>query len=96
MLNLRLTAGLAPYLMSGGDTGQNRSRSVTIDACDWPGVVAEVRNRFPNLASRIFAENGTMRAGFLIAVNSELMEGRGAPAVQPGDELFVFAQISGG
>jgi molybdopterin converting factor small subunit len=96
MLNLQLTADLATCLTPRPDSGQRRGRSVTIYASDWPGVVTEVRTRFPDLANRIFAENGTIQQGFLVAVNSEVVDVRAALSVRPGDELFVFPQISGG
>jgi molybdopterin converting factor small subunit len=96
MLNLQLTADLASSLPPANGSRPIRSRSLAIDASDWPGVVAEVRTRFPDLASRIFAENGKIQQGFLVAVNSEVVDHRVDLYVQPGDELFVFPQISGG
>ena len=96
MLNMQLTADLASCLPPVNGNGQVRSRSVAIDASDWPGVVAAVQAQFPVLANRIFAANGTLRQGFLVAINSELIDSRETPMVQAGDELFVFPQISGG
>jgi hypothetical protein len=96
MLNLQLTADLATGLTPVHDSRQRRGHSVAIHASDWPGVVAEVTARFPDLAGRIFAENGTIQQGFLVAINSELIDSREAPPVRSGDSLHIFPQISGG
>jgi hypothetical protein len=93
MLTIRLSAGLAALVPPEALV----RRSFIVDADDWAGTVAVLRTRFPRLADRVLTEAGTVRPGFLVAVNDVVGTGEEpVPPVSPGDELFLLAQISGG
>jgi hypothetical protein len=93
MLTVRLSAGLAALV----PPDELVRRAFTVDADDWSGTVAVLRARFPRLADRVLTEAGTVRPGFLVAVNDVVGTGdEPVPVIRPGDELFLLAQISGG
>jgi hypothetical protein len=93
VLTIRLSAGLADLVPPEALA----LRTFTVDADDWTGTVAVLRARFPRLAERVLTDVGTVRPGFLVAVNDVVGTGdEPVPVIRPGDELFLLAQISGG
>jgi len=95
---LTIAASLASLVSpQGPDEHAAGSRTLELDADDWSQLVAALRSRFPRLADWVLTPSDTVRAGFLIAVNDDVVPGGGRPPrIRRGDQVLLFPQIAGG
>lgn len=97
MIILTLSAPLATLLPEQESNDRHRRQSIRIDANSWTDAVSEISRRFQRLANHVFDESGQLRRGFLAAINDNVSSrSDGPPRIDPGDEIFLFAQIAGG
>lgn len=96
MLSLTLAVPLAALLPEQEHGTAGRRCSTSLDASSWAEAVMEIRRRFPALAERVLAQDGSIRGGFLLVVNDEVTPRASLPLVSQGDELALIAQIAGG
>ncbi|MBF6170090.1 MoaD/ThiS family protein [Nocardia blacklockiae] len=99
MVVVTLATSLVTYLNDAdeGAASPTDSRSITVTADSWLGLVQEISLRFDRLAKHLFDEDGRLRRGFLLAVNDEIYRRPDRLAcLRNGDQLFVFTQIAGG
>jgi hypothetical protein len=95
MLNLTLAAPLASLLPKQEQAALGTRHSTNLQANSWSEAIDEMHCRFPVLADRVLAQDGSVRGGFVLVVNDEVAP-RGLPQVSQGDALALIAQIAGG
>ena len=96
MLSLTLAVPLASLLPKPEQAAVGPRRSTNLEANSWAEAIEEMRCRFPDLAARVFTEEGAVRKGFVLVVNDEVAPRGSPPDVSQGDELALIAQIAGG
>jgi molybdopterin converting factor small subunit len=96
MLNLTLAVPLASLLPKQEQAAMGTRHSTNLEASSWAEAIAEMRCRFPTLAERVLARDGSVRGGFVLVVNDEVAPRGSLPHVSQGDELALIAQIAGG
>jgi molybdopterin converting factor small subunit len=98
VVTVTLASSLASYLPDDGVAPHSAGhRSVTLVAESWSETVREIRARYSRLGEHLFEESGQLRSGLLVAVNDQLDHHKDGPrGIQPGDSIFLFAQIAGG
>jgi sulfur carrier protein ThiS len=96
MITLSLPASLQRLVKQGdGDTAQ---------AIDWPSAqpgpwgpfVAQLRQQFPDLASRVIADSGELARGFVMIVNGHPVRDFEALQIEGDDALAFVPIIAGG
>jgi hypothetical protein len=70
--------------------------STNLEANSWAEAIVEMQSRFPILAERVLAQDGSVRGGFVLVVNDEVAPRGSLPHVSQGDALALIAQIAGG
>ena len=58
-----------------------RGAKVEVGATTWPEMVAEMRSRFPRLASRILTEGDDIAPAFVLVVNDDVVRHPAVPAL---------------
>jgi sulfur carrier protein ThiS len=96
MLNLTLAVPLASLLPKQEQVAVGTRHSTNLRANSWAEAILEMRCRFPILAERVLAQDGSVRGGFVLVVNDEVAPRGSHPHVNQGDELALIAQIAGG
>jgi molybdopterin converting factor small subunit len=97
MVQITFASSLAAYLPHGDDPASGGHRTITVDGATWPDAVREIRKKYERLGEHLFDASGTLRSGFLVAVNDQLRpRPHLLPALDPGDSIFIFTQIAGG
>lgn len=96
MLSLTLSAPLAALVPEREQAGTGTRYATSLEASSWAEATAEIRHRFPVLAERVLAQDGTVCGGFVLVVNDEVAPRGSIPQVRQGDELALIAQIAGG
>ena len=96
MLSFTLAVPLASLLPKPEQAAVGPRRSTNLEASSWAEAIAEMRCRFPTLAERVLARDGSVRGGFVLVVNDEVAPRGSLPHVSQGDELALIAQIAGG
>jgi molybdopterin converting factor small subunit len=95
MLSLTLSVPLAA-LVPKREAGAGTRYTTSLEASSWAEAIVEIRRRFPVLAERVLAQDGTVCGGFVLVVNDEVAPRGSVPQVRQGDELALIAQIAGG
>ena len=96
MLSLTLSVPLAALVPKREQAGAGTRYTTSLEASSWAEAIAEIRRRFPVLAERVLAQDGTVCGGFVLVVNDEVAPRGSVPQVRQGDELALIAQIAGG
>jgi molybdopterin converting factor small subunit len=96
MAKLTLPAPLFALLPEQERQATRSPRSVALAAASWQELVDESRTRFPLLATHLFSDSGTMRAGFVLVLNDEIVP-RGTPvSLHANDEICIIPALAGG
>ncbi len=96
MVRLTVTSSLA-RLLAGGDGGLTSRKSVTLHATSWRELTEEMHSRFPVLARRVLAGDGTVTPGFLFVVNDVVIHQPDESfRLGSNDELYLVAAVAGG
>lgn len=71
--------------------------TVSLNPGSWEEIVAQIRQLSPPLAERVFTESGTIAAGFILAVNDNVVQKDYVSLhFNSGDEICIIAAMAGG
>lgn len=97
MMKLTLPSYLVALVPEAERSRIGTPRSLSLDAMDWGELILEIRDRFPELAKRIFIESNQLAPGFVLVVNGEpIKHTHEIPDLHNADQVVVIAAIAGG
>jgi molybdopterin converting factor small subunit len=97
MVNLRLASHLVTLLPAAHRPSERNGIAASFRAGMWADVADQVRAELPGLAERVMTATGSIRPGFVLVVNDEVIRHPGPTLrLHEGDEICLIAALAGG